>query len=95
MKKDKYFIMKLKSRPVFPYIGMAKAGSKTAAIRMFIKYLTEKGYFSTKSSTSAYTVEEVTKKHAVNGSVGILKLGFTEDKPDELSKKSQKKRKLV
>lgn len=50
--------------PKNPYIGKVKAKSMTAAKQVFIDYLTDKGFFRTKKTPSAYTAELITKKHA-------------------------------
>ena len=69
-----YYIVKMKSRPQFPYIAVVLGKSKTAAKQLFIDWLTDNKYIFAKITTGAYTALEVDKKRAMTH--GIPALGF-------------------
>ena len=75
MKKTKgYYIVKMNSRPRFPYIAVVQAKSQTAAKQLFIDWLTDNEYEFAKKTPGAYTALEVDKKRAMTH--GIPALGF-------------------
>ncbi len=60
----KHYICYLKAAPVFPYIGLFDARSKTAAARLFLSSI--EGMRKARKSVRSVQVDEVTAKYAQN-----------------------------
>ena len=60
------YIVKLRSRPVFPYIGLVWARSGRAASLAFLEHLTTRGYSNTRKSPEAYNTEPLVAKEALH-----------------------------
>lgn len=64
------YVCSLKARPVFPYIALTQAKNKTAAARMFLKYI--KDMRNARTSIGSVLVQEVTEKFASSSMIRSL-----------------------
>ena len=67
----------MKARPVFPYIGIVWARSKTQACRDFANHLGKAGYSKTRTSPNSYTTLEMNPEKAMT-----LKWSIVLNKPN-------------
>ena len=73
----------MKARPVFPYIGIVWARSKTQACREFANHLGKAGYSKTRTSPSCYETLEISNKKALK-----LKWAIVLNKPNGSKEKT-------
>ena len=66
----KHYVCTLKARSVFPYIAQTQAKNKTAAARIFIKYLNSGKFLNARKSIGTVRATEVSQKHA--GQCGVI-----------------------
>jgi hypothetical protein len=65
-----HYVCSLKARPVFPYIALAQANSKTAAARLFLDHI--KNMQHARKSTGSVLVNEVTEKFVSSSMIRSL-----------------------